>query len=175
MTAAGNGSVDLDHPSFNGQFDRSVQDSGAIYVGASLSGSRSPSCSTNYGSRIDVHGWGDSVATLGYGTAFSEPGTDDRDYTLNFNGTSSAAPMVSGAIASIQGILMARGDEPLNPLKMRRILSASGTPQSGELDRKIGSLPNIIDAIKMIDRIEMTKSLPSIYFLLEDEAPPPQP
>ena len=175
IVSAGNGSVDLDHPSFNGKFDRNIQDSGAIYVAASLSNIRGPACYTNYGSRIDVNGWGDSVATLGYGTAFSEPGTDDRDYTLNFSGTSSAGPIVAGAAASIQGILKARGDDPLSPRALRRVLSASGTPQAEELDRNIGSLPNIIDAIKMIDRIEMTKSLPSIYFLLEDETPPPQP
>lgn len=67
VEAGGNGSADLDDPVYGGLFDRNVRDSGALLVAASLSTGRWPTCWTNYGSRIDVHGWGENVVTLGYG------------------------------------------------------------------------------------------------------------
>ncbi len=146
IEAGGNGSVDLDNSSFGGKFDRTVRDSGAILVGASSSSSRTPSCFTNYGGRIDVHGWGENVVTLSYGDLFDEPGTT-RDYTDSFSGTSSASPIVAGAAASVQGIIKAQGLSALDSIEMRGILSSTGTAQTGGLSKNIGELPNIIQAV----------------------------
>jgi len=73
VEAGGNGGMNFDNPIYGDAFDLNVRDSGAIVVGAGFSGSpgytpaRAPHCWTNYGSRIDVQGWGDSIWTLGYG------------------------------------------------------------------------------------------------------------
>lgn len=149
IQAAGNGSVDLDHPDFNSAFDRNVRDSGAIMVGASLSTARTPACFTNYGDRIDVHGWGENVATTGYGDLFSGGGIGDEDrfYTNYFSGTSSASPIVAGSALSVQGILGAHGKTLMDSLQMRALLKTTGEAQTGGFAKKIGKLPNIIKAV----------------------------
>ena len=144
VEAGGNGTVNLDDPAYGGAFNRSVRDSGAILIGASLATSRTPTCWTNFGNRVDVHGWGESVATLGYGDLFNGGhGEEDRFYTSVFSGTSSATPIVAGAVASIQGNRLAFGLSPLDSTEMRSLLSSTGTPQSGDLARRIGSLPDL--------------------------------
>ncbi len=157
VEAAGNGQVNLDHPDYNDAFDRNVRDSGAILVGAGMSDERSPQCWTNYGDRVDVHGWGDSVVTLGYGDLW-DGGSEDSYYTEKFGGTSSATPIVSGAAASIQGIRNASGLVPLSSVEMRDLLSTTGTPQSDELERNIGSLPNIETAVANMDQTPLPDS-----------------
>ena len=101
-----NGSMDLDDPIDEDWFNRAVYDSGAILVGAGTPDDRVAECWTNYGSRMDVSGWGDSVATLGYGDLATVGGKGDvrQYYTNEFAGTSSAAAMVAGAAAQLQGI-----------------------------------------------------------------------
>ena len=170
VEAGGNGSVDLDHSSFNGIFNRSIRDSGAILIGASFSTSRSPKCWTNYGSRIDVHGWGENVVTLSYGDLFNEAG-ETRDYTDSFSGTSSASPIVAGAAASVQGILKARGKVLLNSIQMRDLLNTTGTVQTGDLARKIGPLPNIINAIENAKTTRLVIMPPILHLLLDGPEP----
>lgn len=148
VSAAGNGSQDLDAPMYEGRYDRARRDSGAIMVGAGTAGGRVPSWFTNYGARVDVHGWGDAVSTLGYGDV-TVPGAeqDKRQwYTARFGGTSSATPIVAGAAALIQGLLMRAGREPLGAAEMRRRLRDTGTPQSPDA-RQIGPLPNLRAAL----------------------------
>jgi len=143
VEAAGNGSMNLDSPIYGGLFNRNVRDSGAILVGAGTAGNRVPECWSNYGSRVDVQGWGDSVTTLGYGDFAMLGGSDDRQwYTANFSGTSSASPIVTGAAASIQGMRKARGMANLDSCQMRRLLSQTGTAQASS-SRNIGPLPNL--------------------------------
>jgi hypothetical protein len=147
VEAAGNGSVDLDSPVYLGAFDRSVRDSGAILVGASTATTREPMCWTNHGSRVDVHAWGEKVVTLGYGD-LSASG-ENRSYTATFSGTSSAAPMVVGAVADLQGIANAAGKGPIDPRALRELLRATGTPQSSST-KQIGPRPNLRDAIPQL-------------------------
>jgi len=99
---------------------------------------------SSYGSRIDVQGWGSGVTSTGYGDRF-DPGDVRQRYTSGFSGTSSAAAIVAGSVASIQGALRARGEEPLTPLEMRTLLASTGTPQSGT--QQIGPLPDIPNAL----------------------------
>lgn len=144
VEAGGNGSVNLDDPVYAGAFDRNIRDSGAILVGAGRSAAREPLCFTNFGTRIDMHGWGNNVATLGYGVLFTGDHTDENQfYTTAFGGTSSASPIVAGAVASVQGIALSNGLTPLRPLEMRTLLSTTGTPQAYNLTNNIGPLPNI--------------------------------
>ncbi|MCI0402242.1 MAG: S8 family serine peptidase, partial [Acidobacteria bacterium] len=147
VEAAGNGGMDLDSPIYAGRFNRAVRDSGAILVGAGTSNGRVPHPWSNFGSRVDVHGWGDSVVTLGYGDLAMVNGPDRRQwYTAGFSGTSSASPIVAGAAACIQGILKAAGRRLLSPTEMRTLLTSTGTPQAAS-PRRIGPLPNLRPAI----------------------------
>ena len=141
---AGNGSMDLDDPACGGWFDRDVRDSGAILVGAGSPADHSRLSFSSYGSRVDVQGWGSGVLTSGYGDLF-DPGDVRQRYTSYFAGTSSASAIVAGAVASVQGALLARGMAPLEPLEMRDLLVSTGTPQSG-VD-PIGPLPDITGAL----------------------------
>jgi subtilisin family serine protease len=150
VEAAGNGSVNLDDPSYGGIFDRNVRDSGAIMVGAGSSSARTPMCWTNYGQRIDVHGWGENVVTAGGGNLYAGPLGVRDVYTQSFSGTSSASPIVAGAAAVLESIAQAETDEPLSPQAVRELLASTGTPQSGDFSRRIGPLPNLVEAVTLI-------------------------
>jgi len=150
VAAAGNGTMDLDSPIYSGLFNRSVRDSGAILVGAGTSNGRAPMCFTNFGSRVDVQGWGENVTTLGFGNCagckINGDGDDRQWYTKTFNGTSSASPIVAGSAASVQGYRKGRGLSVFNSIQMRNLLRQTGTPQGADT-RQIGPLPNLRSAL----------------------------
>lgn len=170
VLTAGNGFNDLDwftpantggtlpgYPLGN-PFNRSLYDSGAIYVGAGFSGMgsftppRSPHCYSNHGTRIDVQGIGDNVVGTGYGNHPSfnaaASGNDPRQYyTHSFSGTSSSGPIVAGAAAALQGIAKAKG-YMYTPARMRDLLRDTGIAQNGT--RLIGPRPNLESAVGMI-------------------------
>jgi hypothetical protein len=149
VETAGNGCVDFDSPVFEDKFSNSGNSSGAILAGASESGQRVPMCYSNYGARVDVHAWGESVVTLSYLRENEIPVFDkgpDRLYVPNFGGTSSAGAIVAGAVASLQGRAWASQGAPLSPDVIRELFVETGTPQTGGLDRPIGPMPNL-DAI----------------------------
>jgi len=168
VAAAGNGNVNLDSPQCNGRFDRTnpERDSGAIIVGAG--GSGKPGCRpdrpatlarqkmdfSSFGSRVDVHGWGECVWSTGYGDGHQSAANPlDRNilYTGTFAGTSSASPFVAAAAANIQGIAMKRFGFPLDPRVVRKLLTDTGLPQLGE-GGLIGPLVNLRNAIdKLLD------------------------
>lgn len=127
VEAAGNGSEDLDDPWFGGYFDRTIQDSGAIMCAASGSDHLYAMWYTNYGSRIDIHAWGEDVTTCGYGDLYSGQ-NKNQWYTDSFSGTSSASPMATAGVAILQGICAQHGQGPVEPLEVRRILNDTGTP-----------------------------------------------
>jgi hypothetical protein len=170
VEAAGNGFQNLDDPSYDtpqagfpsdwkNPFRTGGPDSGAIMVGAgapppgthSASNSWGPDRSrldfSNYGSRIDAQGWGQAVTSTGYGDL---QGGLSKDiwYTDTFNGTSSASPIVTGAVVSMQGALRARGRRRLSPNEARLLLRSIGSPQqdnapSSPLSQRIGKRPNL--------------------------------
>jgi serine protease len=157
VAAAGNGDINLDDPACLGKYDRAVRDSGAIIVGAGGSG-RGIGCSparrkmglSTYGSRVDVHGWGDCVWTTGYGDGHkdSDAITDETKwYTAGFYGTSSASPIVAAAVANIQGIAIQAFGAPLKPKDVRQLLSDTGLAQEGDTSEHIGPLVNLRGAI----------------------------
>lgn len=151
VEVAGNGCVDLDDASFDGWFDRAVQDSGAILVGAGMSTERTPVCYSSSGSRIDVHAWGENIACLGFvrdtEVAIFDKGTN-RLYGPNFGGTSGAAAIIAGAVASLQGASKAWFFTPRTPAEVRELLSENATPQTGELNRPIGGMPDLRAALE---------------------------
>ena len=155
IEAAGDGGMNLDdtitptHPTqiYGDAFKRSHRDSGAIIVGAGQSGqtdtARTPMCFSNYGSRVDLQGWGEDIATTG-GDGDQNIGTPNQTYTDDFGGTSGAAAMVAGAAASLQGIYKNFSSVPISPDDLRDLLVGTGAPQTGDATHNhIGPLPNL--------------------------------
>lgn len=145
---AGNGGMSLDKVFFADKFNRNYRDSGAILVGASLSSSRTPICQTNYGSRVDLHGWGENVVTTGGFSPYLQTGCPDEicDYTTNFTSTSSASPMVAASAAILRSVALAHGTPTIPPSAMRNLLANTGTPQVAS-PKNIGPLPNLRTSI----------------------------
>lgn len=166
LEAAGNGSQDLDDPLYDtpmtgfpatwrNPFRRGSRDSGSVLVGAgapvqgangsSWGPDRSRLDFSNYGSAVDVQGHGREVTTCGYGDR--QGGPEDRWYTSHFSGTSSALPVVVGALSCAQGILSAGDGARLTPEQARAAFRATGSPQQAgsgaPVTQNIGNRPDI--------------------------------
>jgi hypothetical protein len=137
-------------------FNRANRDSGAIVVGAGApppgthdrdhGPDRSRLDFSNWGAVVDAQGWGREVTTCGYGDL--QGGTnEDEWYTDQFSGTSSASPIVVGALGCVQGIVRAQGKSPLTPSEARNLLRATGSPQQDAPGRpstqRIGNRPDL--------------------------------
>ena len=143
--AAGNGYQNLDGPEYEGLFDRTIRDSGAIMCGATAAGDLYSADFSNNGTRVDLNGWGWYVTAAGYGDL--QNGDETEWYTDSFSGTSSASPIVTGAVASLQGMTSTVLDARL----ARDILNETGTAMvSGNL---IGARPNLVEAFAHADTI----------------------
>jgi hypothetical protein len=171
VEAAGNGAENLDDriydrnpaPPFgpfpstwSNPFRRLAIDSGAIVVGAgappegthgvSWGPDRSRLDFSNFGSMVDVQGWGREVTTAGYGDL---QGGDNEDlwYTDQFSGTSSASPIIVGVLGCLQGALRAAGQTLLTPASARALLRSGGSPQQAAPGRpvteRIGNRPDL--------------------------------
>lgn len=171
VEAAGNGAENLDDVLYDANpaaphgpfpswwrnpFRRRPLDAGAVVVGAGApppgthgrdhGPDRSRLGFSNYGAVVDAQGWGREVTSTGYGDL---QGGLDRNlwYTDTFSGTSSASPIVVGALACVQGALRARGRIPLRPARARELLRATGSPQQDAPGRprtqRIGNRPNL--------------------------------
>jgi subtilisin family serine protease len=172
VEAAGNGNENFDAAIYNNSGLQ--KDSGAIVVGAgvpptnhvdfdgfgaglpsyaSLGVPRSRIFFSNYGKIVNVQGWGWHVTSLGYGDA-QGGASENTWYTLRFSGTSSASPIVTGAVACLQGRAKAKNGAPMTPAKVRNILMTTGTPQQAgpgvPLAQRIGPLPNLVEAMKKV-------------------------
>jgi serine protease len=128
VAAAGNGNLNLDSSSCNGAFNLNRRDSGAIILGAGAPPKyplpRSRLYYSSYGSRVDVQGWGWNVVTAGYGDLFTDadnPDNEDRWYTGDFGGTSSASPIVAGAAALLQSYSKTRFNSRLTSTDIRQV------------------------------------------------------
>lgn len=166
VEAAGNGAENLDDPiysirpagfpaSWRNPFNRSNPQCGAILVGAGApppgthgrnhGADRSRLDFSNYGAALDVQGWGREVTSTGYGYLFND--SANAQYTDTFSGTSSASPIVVGALACMQGWVRAAGKPLITPAKARSLLRAHGATQQNEPGRpatqRIGRRPNL--------------------------------
>jgi subtilisin family serine protease len=151
-------------------------DSGAIIVGAGApppgingwdpdplqpDGDYGPAASrldfSNHGRRVDVQAWGKAVMTCGYGTLQGGRNTKNRWYTGRFGGTSSAAAIVAGVLGCLQGIRLKRKQTPLTPRAARRVLRATGVPQShgpsAAASERIGRMPDLSELIAALDKM----------------------
>ena len=146
--AAGNGNINLDSPSCNNLFNRSFRDSGAIIVGAG-SLSHAKMSFSSFGSRVDVQGWGTQVMTTGYGDQFF-PGSDVAAglHRLVQRHIERHADRRRGRAAGQRHRQGLRFCSPQFNAQMRKVLAATGTPQSDPGKGKIGPLPNIKAAVR---------------------------
>lgn len=147
--AAGNGYQNLDAPVYMGLFDRSVRDSGAIMCGATAGSELYSADFSNNGTRVDVNGWGWFVTTAGYGDL--QGGDETEWYTGQFSGTSSASPIVTGSVTSLQGMIRARFGFDLDARLARDLLRETGTEMTG--GNLIGTRPNLVDAYAHADTV----------------------
>ncbi|MDP2209457.1 MAG: S8 family serine peptidase [Bacteroidota bacterium] len=164
VAAAGNGEQNLDDPIYstgnNGNWPFLPQNnSGAIIVGAgaapaAFGGSdtnRSRLWFSNYGSRVDLQGWGECVRTTGYEDLYNAEGINLR-YTDTFGGTSSASPIVAAAVALVESRFeYLYPSQTISPLTMRSILNNTGSPQQSgtyPATQNIGPLPNVQSALQ---------------------------
>lgn len=198
VEAAGNGAEDLDADLYDARPDGFPADwrnpfnpanpgSGATMVGAGApppgthgrdhGPDRSRLEFSNYGRRVDAQGWGREVTTTGGrgNTAGDlQGGTDELLwYTDTFSGTSSASPIVVGAVAALQGILRARGLEPLTPQRAVEVLRATGSPQQDAPGRpatqRIGNRPDIEAAVAWLTQSAVQAGIATEYW---DESVP---
>ena len=147
VEAGGNGDVNTDNLTWYG-------DSGAIIVGAGGAysvgwwpeGNLERLPYSSYGSRFNLQGWGEDVVTTGYSDLYNSEGVNYW-YTNTFAGTSSASPIVAGAVAVIEGVRFARGWPPLPPAAMRSLLVTTGTPQNFGPAGNIGPRPDLAQAL----------------------------
>ncbi|MCA9726978.1 MAG: S8 family serine peptidase [Candidatus Eisenbacteria bacterium] len=142
VEAGGNGSNDLDNPELGGLFDKRVRNSGAIMVGAGTPSGLDAESFSNYGSRVDLQGWGSSIVTTCCGDL--QNGDPTVRYTAGFNGTSGASPIVVGSVCSLQGQAMSLFGTPLTPDLAEEILGSTGSPWNGS--RQIGERPDLAAA-----------------------------
>ncbi len=165
VEAAGNGGFDFDaygDPSIGRSLHRgspAFRDSGAILVGAARAGlPHDRALFSNYGSRLDCFGWGESVTTCGYGDL---AGSHDNDYYTNrFSGTSSASAIVAGAAALLQSVHQACTGMQLEPRAIREILadSTTGTRQGPNVPGNIGVMPDLKAIVR--NRLQL---VPDVY------------
>ena len=161
VSAAGNGSMDLDNPIFNQGHAPFLPEnnSGAIMVGAGAApaefgGSdteRSRLYFSNYGSRVDLQGWGERVMTTGYGSYYDSEGINYY-YTDSFGGTSSASPIVASAVAIYESVMEVQTGSVVDPATMRTMLKNTGSPQQAgtyPVSQNIGPLPNLRAALEI--------------------------
>ncbi len=172
VEAAGNGAENLDDALYSvrpagfpatwtNPYNRANRDCGAVVVGAgapppgthgrSHGADRSRLDFSNFGALIDCQGWGREVTSTGYGNL--QGGPDARFwYTETFSGTSSASPIVTGVLGSLQGALRAAGRTPMTPATARAWLRATGSPQQDEPGRpasqRIGNRPDLRQLIQ---------------------------
>jgi hypothetical protein len=171
VEAAGNGAENLDDAlydarpagfpaSWKNPFNPDNPNCGAVVVGAGApppgthgrdhGPDRSRLGFSNYGSRVDCQGWGREVTTTGYGD-LQGGNNEDLWYTDQFSGTSSASPVVVGALGCVQGVLYAQGASLLTPARARDLLRATGSPQQDVAGRprtqRIGNRPNLRELI----------------------------
>lgn len=166
VEAAGNGAQNLDAAVYNTRpagfpsswrnpFNPTNPSSHAVLVGAGApppgthgrnhGPDRSRLGFSNYGKRVDAQGYGREVTTTGYGDL--QGGAQTLWYTDTFSGTSSASPIVVGALGCVQGILKAQGSPLLSSQSAINLLRSTGSPQQDASGRpktqRIGNRPDL--------------------------------
>ena len=162
IEAGGNGGAPTANSGYNTGNLTWYGNSGAIIVGAggAFAGGTYPQGNleriswSSYGPRFDLQGLGEDVVTTGYGYLYSTGGKDSL-YTNIFAGTSSASPVVAGAVACCMSYAFAQGwsADSLTPAFIRDILKSTGTAQVMGPSGNIGPRPNLKKALDSLSSL----------------------
>lgn len=150
ILAAGNGGLDLSEPGVMTDYG----DNGSMLVGA-CSNKTGTRCSfSNYNQKTSlINSWGDwSVVTTGYGSLQRLPG-NDRNYSNDYAGTSSATPLSSAALALIQDYAK-KNHVILSAWDMRKIIELSNYTEG--VSNGIGYRPNVDYLLSKVDGFTST-------------------
>lgn len=150
--AVNGGGVNMDLMTWLGDTGAIICGAGGVYPGGTWPGGDLQRLFySNYGSRFTSHAWGENVVSTGYGTLYNAQGTD-YFYTASFSGTSSASPIVAGALACCVGYWVANGNpaSALTPTLLRNVLANTGTMQVTPPTGSIGTRPNLAGAFGML-------------------------
>ncbi|MBD3335238.1 MAG: S8 family serine peptidase [Candidatus Eisenbacteria bacterium] len=159
---AGNGNIDLDGLNWFGDSGAIIVGAGGAYTGGTYPGGDLQRLNfSSYGSRVDLQGWGEDVVTTGYGYLYNSEGANYY-YTDRFDGTSSASPVVAGALASCAGFWKASISSrfPMPPGYGRYVLRDTGTPQVTPPAGNIGPRPDLLAALQRIREWDDVTSSP---------------
>lgn len=147
ILAAGNGGLDLNYPGVMTDFG----DNGSMLVGACNHKSGTRAYFSNYNHKtLLLNSWGDwSVVTTGYGSLQRFSG-NDRNYSNDYSGTSSATPLCSGALALIQDYAK-QNHMILSSWMMRELIKKSSYTEG--VNYGIGYRPNVDALLEEIDKL----------------------
>ncbi|HDF2344444.1 TPA: S8 family serine peptidase [Morganella morganii] len=147
ILAAGNSRLDLSKPGIMNNFG----DNGSMLVGACNHNTGKRTGFSNYNQETSlINSWGDwSVVTTGYGSLQKLPG-NDRNYSKDYSGTSSATPLCSGALALIQDYAK-KSNIILSAWDMREIIKTSNYTEG--VSDGIGYRPNVDYALYQVDKL----------------------
>jgi hypothetical protein len=147
VEAGGNGYVNTDNLTWYGNSGAIVVGAGGVYTGGTWpQGDLQKLTFSSFGRRFDLQGWGENVTTTGYGNLYNAQGYNYW-YRRDFDGTSSASPIVAGAVACCVGYWKANiSSTPPSPQYLRTILINTGTPQVAPQSGWIGPRPDLRDA-----------------------------
>lgn len=157
VEAAGNSGMDLDvYRDRRGRQilkrgGESFRDSGAILVGAATSRVPHSRIYSNYGSRVDCYAWGENILSTGGaelepGRASNPPNSDEPYTSYAYQGgTSGAAAIIAGVVASLQGIAQMKYRRRFKPAQMRDIIGNPGwgTQSANPAQDRIGIMPDL--------------------------------
>ncbi|WP_177760990.1 T9SS type A sorting domain-containing protein [Flavobacterium sp. I3-2] len=148
VAAAGNGNQNLDLIGYQSYMNRG--NSGAVIVGAGSPNTLHERLYfSTYGQRVDLQGWGFDVVTSGYGD-YALLGNDSNQSYTQFNGTSSATPIVASCVIALVSRAKAT-NRILTPNEARTILKETGIAQGGNTTENIGPIPNMQAALQYLD------------------------
>ncbi|HTG36382.1 MAG TPA: S8 family serine peptidase [Thermoanaerobaculia bacterium] len=149
VEVAGNGTLELTE-------DLGIDPAGpAFLVGAGHPVTGMRVGRSNYGSRVNLQGWGQEVVTTGSRSGVGYDDLQRRDdnnacYTKSFNGTSSASAIIAGCVAAVSSIVQAHGFDPLPHDRMKELLIDHGT-FTGNGNNGIGPLPNLRASLEALE------------------------
>jgi serine protease len=150
-----NGGRSLDDPRFQGAFDRTIRDSGAIFGGASENSTLQSWSGCNFGAIADASAWGTNVTTAGHGTLFHPNNDHAQAYAHNYQGTSAGVPLVTAAVVALQGAARWQLGRDFSTAELRQLLHTHHTAISGQ----VGGRPDLralFVATGILDGLELS-------------------
>ena len=155
VATCANGGRSLDDPRFGGAFNRSLRDSGAIFVGATDGVNLVRASFSNFGNIVDSHCWGENVVAAGFGGLFFGNNDPRQAYTSTYAGTSASTPILASCVAALQGAAQQQLGQRFTGTEVRTLLQTHGTTVSS-----IGRRPDmraIFAATGILDGLELSE------------------